>query len=161
MHGKGEDKYDNVRIGANSRLDTLQAAILRIKLSVYPDEIKARNLAAARYSARLSNLVDTPVAPNGFTSVWAQYTVKLRSPEERAAVQASMNAAGVPTAVYYPRPLHRQSVYRDFPVDPAGLPMAESLSARVLSLPMHAYLDEAMQDRIIDAFDTAVASARS
>ena len=160
VHGKGGDKYDNVRIGANSRLDTLQAAILLVKLSVYADEIKARERAAKRYSTHLSDLVDTPVTPDGFNSVWAQYTIKLKSTEERDAVQASMSAAGVPTAVYYPRPLHLQSVYRDFPADPAGLPVAVNLSSRVVSLPMHAYLDEPTQDRIIEALDAAITSAR-
>ena len=160
VHGKGSDKYDNVRVGMNSRLDTLQAAILSVKLSVYADEIAARNVVAERYSARLANVVDTPVVPANYTSVWAQYTVKLQSAEERTAVQASLNAAGIPTAVYYPMPLHKQTAYRDFPADPAGLAVSERLSERVLSLPMHPYLDEATQGRIIDAVGSAVQSAR-
>ncbi len=160
VHGKGSDKYDNVRIGMNSRLDTLQAAILSVKLSVYAEEIEARNRVADRYTARLSNIVDTPVVPEGYRSVWAQYTIKLHSGEERTAVQESLKAAGVPSMVYYPMPLHRQTAYKDYPVDPAGLAVSESLSQRVLSLPMHPYLDEASQDRVIEALGNAVQSAR-
>ncbi|MFM9977251.1 MAG: DegT/DnrJ/EryC1/StrS family aminotransferase [Sphingomonadaceae bacterium] len=160
VHGKGSDKYDNVRIGMNSRLDTLQAAILSVKLAVYADEIAARNRVAERYGARLVHLVETPDVPGGYGSVWAQYTVKLRTAEERSAVQATLKAVGVPTAVYYPMPLHLQTAYRAFPGDPAGLGVAESLSQRVLSLPMHPYLDESVQDRITDAVVRAVQTAR-
>lgn len=161
VHGKGADKYDNVRIGMNSRLDTIQAAILSVKLSVYAEEIEARNRVAERYGARLSNLVGIPVVPAGYRSVWAQYTVKLASADERGAVQAILGRQGIPTAVYYPVPLHVQSVYRDYPRDPEGLPISEDLSQRVLSLPMHPYLDEGVQDRIIDGLDAAVAQVRN
>ena len=161
VHGKGSDKYDNVRIGMNSRLDTLQAAILSVKLSVYAEEIDARNCVADRYTARLANIVDTPVVPAGYHSVWAQYTVKLASSAERATVQNMLKEAGVPSTVYYPMPLHLQTAYRDYPCDPAGLAVSHSLSQRVLSLPMHPYLDEATQDRVIDALGNAVHAARS
>ena len=160
VHGKGSDKYDNVRIGLNSRLDTLQAAILSVKLSVYRSEIEARDRVAERYNARITNLVDTPRPPAGYGSVWAQYTVKLTSGEERTAVQATLGESGVPTAVYYPMPLHLQTAYRDYPQDPDGLPVSEDLSARVLSLPMHPYLTEEVQDYIIEAFNSAVLAAR-
>jgi dTDP-4-amino-4,6-dideoxygalactose transaminase len=160
VHGKGSDKYDNVRIGMNSRLDTMQAAILSVKLSIYADEIAARNQVAARYSAQLANLVETPVIPEGYGSVWAQYTIKLASAAERDAVQAALKEAGVPTAVYYPMPLHQQTAYNDYPADPAGLPVSEDVSTRVLSLPMHPYLEEAVQRQIIDAVSTAVVAAR-
>lgn len=160
VHGKGSDKYDNVRIGTNSRLDTLQAAILSVKLSVYADEIEARGRVAAGYSARLSNLVGTPFIPDGYRSVWAQYTVKMNDATERASVQAALAEEGIPTVVYYPLPLHMQTIYRDYPGDPTGLPVAEDLSTRVLSLPMHPYLDEEVQTRIIDAFSAAVLSVR-
>ena len=160
VHGKGSDKYDNVRIGTNSRLDTLQAAILSVKLSVYADEIDARNRVADRYGARLANLVGTPFVPEGYRSIWAQYTVKLNDEAERRATQATLAAEGIPTAVYYPLPLHMQTIYRDYPCDPQGLGNAEELSRRVLSLPMHPYLDAEVQDRIIDAVTCAVASAR-
>ena len=160
VHGKGSDKYDNVRIGMNSRLDTLQAAILSVKLSVYAQEIADRDRVARRYTARLSNLVQTPVVPEGYGSVWAQYTVKLADSDERAKVQAHLKDAGVPTAVYYPLPLHQQTAYHQFPGDPAGLATAEALSQQVLSLPMHPYLDEATQDRVMDAFSAAIGAVR-
>jgi dTDP-4-amino-4,6-dideoxygalactose transaminase len=160
VHGKGSDKYDNVRIGLNSRLDTLQAAILSVKLSIYADEIAARNRVASRYTAHLGNLVQTPVVPDNMGSVWAQYTLKLTDGAERDALQSAMKDAGVPTMVYYPMPLHKQSAYKDFPADPAGLGVSESVSKRVLSLPMHPYLDEATQDRVIDAVSTSIAAIR-
>lgn len=160
VHGKGSDKYDNVRIGINSRLDTLQAAILSVKLSIYADEIESRNLVAQRYSERLGNLVDVPHVPAGYRSIWAQYTVLLRDGAERAAIEQELRGAGVPTAVYYPKPLHDQSIYRAYPQDGAGMGVAEDVSKRVLSLPMHPYLTEDVQDRIIERFADAVEQAR-
>jgi len=148
VHGKGTDKYDNVRIGMNARLDTLQAAILLEKLAIFPEELIARERIAQRYGERLAGLVQVPRLIDGATSVWAQYTVVTRG---RDALAASLKAAGIPTAIYYPRPLHRQTAYAHFPVAGNGVPVSERLSAEVLSLPMHAYLDEAIQDRIIDA----------
>ena len=160
VHGKGSDKYDNVRVGMNSRLDTIQAAILSVKLGVYADEIEARDRVAARYNARLSNAVEAPVVPEGYGSVWAQYTVKLTDAAERTAVQAALKELGVPSAIYYVLPLHQQTAYSAYPRDPEGCPVAEMLSQRVLSLPMHPYLDEATQDRIIDAVQSAVTTVR-
>lgn len=160
VHGKGADKYDNVRIGVNSRLDTIQAAILSVKLSVYREECNARDAVAARYNRHLSNLVETPYVPDGYRSVWAQYTLKLNSEAERNAVQQSLKAAGIPSMVYYVLPLHQQSIYAGYPTDPAGLGVAMDLSQRVLSLPMHPYLDEPTQDRIIEAVVEAVTAAR-
>ena len=150
VHGKGSHKYYNERIGLNSRLDTLQAAILIEKLAIYADEIDARQKVAERYSAALADRFETPYIPEGLTSIWAQYTLKTASSEERDALQARAKEAGVPTAVYYPVPLHRQNAYRDFPADPAGLALSEELSARVVSLPMHPYLATQVQDRIIE-----------
>ena len=144
----------------NSRLDTLQAAILSVKLAVYADEIDARNAVAARYTQHLSNLVETPYIPAGYGSVWAQYTVKMSSQEERAAVQDALKAAGIPTMVYYVLPLHQQSIYADYPADPQGMKVAEDLAQRVLSLPMHPYLDAPTQERIIDAVGQAVTDVR-
>jgi dTDP-4-amino-4,6-dideoxygalactose transaminase len=160
VHGKGKDKYDNIRIGMNSRLDTIQAAILSVKLSVYADEVLARNRIAKRYSERLGNIVETPYLPAGYSSVWAQYTVKLASSHERDAVQAKLKAAQVPSMVYYPVPLHQQTAYRHFPGDPAGLNVAADLSQRVMSLPMHPYLEETVQDYIIDQLCEAVEGLR-
>lgn len=151
VHGKGSHKYYNERIGMNSRLDTLQAAILIEKLAVYADEIDKRQIVAQRYTNGLSNHYETPYVPDALTSIWAQYTLKLASAEERAAFQARAKAAGVPTVIYYPVPLHRQNAYKDFPGDPAGLSVSDDLSNRVVSLPMHPYLAADVQDQIISA----------
>jgi dTDP-4-amino-4,6-dideoxygalactose transaminase len=148
VHGQGEDKYDNVRIGINGRLDTLQAAILLAKLEIFADEILARQRAAARYDGLLGDLVATPTLRGGASSTWAQYTV--RSPD-RDALRKQLAAGGIPTAVYYPRPLHRQTAYRDFPVAEGGCPVAERLAAEVLSLPMHPYLDALTQETVAAA----------
>lgn len=156
VHGKGSDKYDNIRIGLNSRLDTLQAAILSVKLSIYDDEIERRERIAARYTRLLADRIETPFVPEGYRSVWAQYTVKTASTEQRQRLQRTLSAQGIPTAVYYPLPLHRQTVYGDYPADPDGLASAEALAGRVLSLPMHPYLDEATQDRIVEALAAAL-----
>jgi UDP-2-acetamido-2-deoxy-ribo-hexuluronate aminotransferase len=151
VHGQGEDKYDNVRIGINGRLDTLQASILLTKLDIFADEIQARQRAAERYHALLAGPVATPSLREGASSTWAQYTI--RSPD-RDALRNRLAAAGVPTAVYYSRPLHLQTAYRDFPVAEGGCPIAERLATQVLSLPMHPYLDHATQDRIAGAICT-------
>ncbi len=156
VHGQGSDKYDNVRIGMNARLDTLQAAVLLEKLRIFADEIAARQLVAARYGALLRDLVRVPEVPDGLTSVWAQYTVRLPAGLDRGAIAARLKAAGVPTALYYAKPLHRQTAYRDYPVAGNGLPVSERLAEEVLSLPMHPYLDEAVQDRIVGALGTAL-----
>lgn len=151
IHGKGSHKYLNERIGLNSRLDTLQAAILLEKLAIYPEEIESRQAVAQRYTNALSNRFATPYVPEGLVSVWAQYTIKTESEAERDALQKRAAAAGVPTVVYYPIPLHRQRAYEQFPSDPAGLSVSDDLAKRVVSLPMHAYLDAATQDRIVEA----------
>ncbi|HEX2018811.1 MAG TPA: DegT/DnrJ/EryC1/StrS aminotransferase family protein [Aurantimonas sp.] len=159
VHGQNaEDKYDNIRIGMNGRMDTLQAAILLEKLAIFPDELAARSRIAARYSARLSNIATPQKLLRDATSSWAQYTVRLPSGCDRAAVAASLREAGVPTAIYYPRPLHQQTAYRRFPVVGGQLPVSDALAGDVISLPMHAYLDEASQDYIIDAFSSALAA---
>ncbi|MBB6012248.1 dTDP-4-amino-4,6-dideoxygalactose transaminase [Aquamicrobium lusatiense] len=151
VHGKGSHKYYNERIGLNSRLDTLQAAILLEKLAIYADEVEARQEVAQRYSKGLSGHYETPFIPEGLKSIWAQYTLKLASGEEREAFQKRASAAGVPTVVYYPVPLHRQNAYKDFPADPAGLSVSDDLAGRVISLPMHPYLASQVQDGIISA----------
>ena len=151
IHGKGTDKYDNVRIGLNSRLDTLQAAILIEKLAVFADEIEQRQHVAQRYNAALSNRFTTPYVPDGLVSTWAQYTLQLANRAERDAFLARAKEAGVPTAVYYPIPLHLQKAYDKYPRDPAGLPVSEDLAGRVVSLPMHPYLAADTQTRIIEA----------
>jgi dTDP-4-amino-4,6-dideoxygalactose transaminase len=148
VHGSGEHKYDNTRIGINGRLDTVQAAILLEKLAVFPDELVARDRVARTYSAALADVAEVPRLDAGATSAWAQYTVSV---PDRDAVVARMAEAGVPTAVYYPRPLHRQTAYAGFPVAPGGLDVSEDLSARVLSLPMHPYLSEGDVHHVVDA----------
>ena len=138
VHGKGTFKYDNVRIGLNSRLDTVQAAVLQVKLKAFADyELDAINEAAARYTERLQGL-STPVIPEGYRSSWAQYTVRFASREERDAVQAALKAEGIPAMVYYPKPLHRQAAFADSQEDKC--PVATSLCERVLSLPLHPYM---------------------
>lgn len=149
VHGKGSHKYDNERVGINSRLDTLQAAILLEKLSVYEAEIEMRQEVAERYTRALSDVIDTPVVTDDVRSVWAQYTVTCRDGQNRQEVMSLLKEKGIPTAVYYPRPLHQQTAYRGFPSDPEGLPMSEMLSERVFSLPMHPYLNETDQQRVI------------
>jgi dTDP-4-amino-4,6-dideoxygalactose transaminase len=151
VHGQGSDKYDNVRLGLTARLDTVQAAILLEKLKIFEDEIAARNKVAERYGRALSNIVTIPRVASEATSVWAQYTIRLPSGTDRTQFATSLNAQGIPTAIYYPKSMHQQTAYRHFPVAEGGLPVSERLSSDVISLPMHAYLDEPTQDRIIAA----------
>ena len=148
VHGKGTNKYDNVRVGINSRLDTIQAAVLIEKLAIFRDELLARDKVARRYSEALADVVQTPVLTKGAESAWAQYTMRV---ESRDKVQAKLKEAGVPTVIYYPVPMNLQSGYKDYPCAPGGVPVSEQLGQDVLSLPMHPYLDESTQDRIIDA----------
>lgn len=151
VHGKGSHKYDNERIGLNSRLDTLQAAILIEKLAIYPDEINARQVVAQRYADGIGDALITPAVPEDCQSVWAQYTVRTRPGQDRDGIMAALKEHGVPTVVYYPRPLHQQTAYKAFPGDPNGLAVAEELAQGVFSLPMHPYLDEETQGRIVEA----------
>lgn len=155
VHGQGSDKYDNVRIGMNGRLDTMQAAILIEKLKIFPDEIDARNRVAKRYNDLLRDVAIVPEIPDGLTSVWAQYTLRIPG-FDRDAFVASLKLVGVPTAIYYPKPLHRQTAYQDYPHSGQGLPAADRLAAEVVSLPMHPYLDEQTQTRIVAAVHEAL-----
>lgn len=157
VHGHGSDKYDNVRLGLTGRLDTIQAAILIEKLKIFPDEIVARNRVAARYNERLADVAIVPRVAANCTSVWAQYTIRIPA-GTRDAFSAKLKAKGVPTAIYYPKPLHRQTAYRMYPSAEGGLPASDRLSDEVISLPMHAYLDSPIQDRIIEAVREALAS---
>jgi len=159
QHGKGDDKYDNVRIGLNSRLDTIQAAILLEKLAIFEGEIEARNRVAERYGEALCDIAGVPLPMPGATSVWAQYTIRLPG-ARRDAVARALAAQGVPSAVYYPIPLDRQSAYAHYPVAPGGAPVSERLSGEVLSLPMHPYLDTATQAQIAAHLTEAVSQTR-
>ena len=149
-HGAGEDRYDNVRIGMNGRLDTIQAAVLIEKLRIFPEEIETRERLARRYNEMLGDIATVPQVPAGFGSVWAQYTIRL-PPGQRDPLAAALQAQGIPTMQYYPRPTHRQTAYVDYPIAEGGLPVTDKLAAEVISLPMHAYLDEATQERIVAA----------
>ena len=157
MHGQGSDRYDNVRIGLASRLDTVQAAILSEKLKIFPDEIEARNRVARRYSEALGDIVIVPKIPPGSTSVWAQYTIRVAG-GGRDKLAAALKAEGIPTAIYYPIPLHRQQAYKHFPVGEGGVAVSDQLAGEVISLPMHAYLDEQTQSRITGAVRRALVS---
>jgi dTDP-4-amino-4,6-dideoxygalactose transaminase len=155
MHGHGSDRYDNIRIGLASRLDTMQAAVLIEKLKIFPDEIIARDRVARRYNEGLADVAVVPTVPAGMTSVWAQYTIRI-SGGRRDAFAAALKAESIPTAIYYPIPLHLQQAYKDYPVGKGGVAVSTKLAGEVISLPMHAYLDEATQDRIIDAVRRAL-----
>ncbi len=153
FHGKGTDKYDNVRIGMNGRLDTLQAAVLLEKLRIFDEELAARERIAARYSERLRNVARVPAVMEGASSAWAQYTIMV---ERRDRLAGDLNRQGIPTAIYYPKPLHQQTAYKAYPCAPGGLPVSDKIAQYVLSLPMHPYLDETTQDRIVEAVITAL-----
>jgi dTDP-4-amino-4,6-dideoxygalactose transaminase len=157
VHGQGSDKYDNVRLGLTGRLDTMQAAVLIEKLKIFEDEIAARNQVAERYARDLGNVVTVPHIAAGNTSVWAQYTIRLPH-GDRDSFAAALKAEGVPTAIYYPKSMHQQTAYRHFPVADGGLPVSETLSSDVISLPMHPYLDEATQARVVKAVRGAVSA---
>ena len=158
VHGQGSDKYDNVRLGMTGRLDTLQAAVLIEKLKIFEDEIAARNRVADRYARGLGNLVTVPRLASGCTSIWAQYTIRLPNGTDRDGFAAALKAQGIPSMVYYAKSMHQQTAYREFPVADGGLPVSEKLSEDVISLPIHAYLDEAMQDRVIQAVRGALSA---
>ena len=137
VHGKGTDKYDNVRLGLNSRLDTLQAAVLQVKMKHFDEELKAVNHVAKRYTELLSGKVTTPVVPQGYTSSWAQYTIQA---DNRDEIQSRLKAAGIPSMVYYPRTMSQQTAFAELEQTPC--PVAEQLTKTVLSLPMHPYLTD-------------------
>ena len=150
IHGKGSDRYDNVRIGMNSRLDSIQAAILLVKLNAFKNyELVDVNKVAARYTELLQGVVKTPVIPDGYYSSWAQYTIQLKDKEQRAALQAALKEHDIPTAIYYPIPMHRQTAFKYLNPDMNRCPVSDRLADCVLSLPIHPYLTEADQDYIV------------
>ncbi len=154
-HGKGGAKYDIVRVGLNARLDTIQAAVLLAKLPHFAGEIERREAVSRQYDARLANVVKTPARYQGRSSAWAQYTIKVPA-EKRDAIASALKDLGIPTAVYYPLPMHLQTAYRAFGEGEGSLPVSEALSGEVLSLPMHPYLEEPAVARIADAIARAV-----
>ena len=152
IHGKGSDRYDNVRIGMNSRLDSIQAAILIVKLKAFKDyELVDVNKMAARYTEKLKDAVKTPVVPDGFYSSWAQYTLQVENKDVRSGLQEALKALDIPTAIYYPIPMHRQTAFKDLDLSDNCCPVSDQLADTVISLPIHPYLSDSDQDMICDA----------
>ncbi|MHB8963760.1 MAG: DegT/DnrJ/EryC1/StrS family aminotransferase [Saccharofermentanales bacterium] len=157
VHGKGEDKYDNVRIGVNSRLDTLQAALLNVKLTAFENhELEDVNRVYRLYQERLAGVVATPVIPEGYVSSFAQYTIRLGSRSQRDALQAALKAEGIPSMVYYVKPMHRQGAFSGLPFDEADFEATNELCDTVLSLPMHPYLAEEDVELVCGAIRTHI-----
>lgn len=152
IHGKGSHKYETLRLGINGRLDTLQAAVLLAKLEVFPQELKARQRIAMTYNKGLESIVEVPVIPDGFISAWAQYSILT---ERRAVVQANLHKRGIPTAIYYPTPLHLQPVFAYLGYKEKDFPVAEATAKRILSLPMHPYLTDAEIEEIVEGIRTS------
>ena len=156
IHGMGKTRYDNIRIGMTARLDTLQAAVLDAKLDIFEDELERRQTVADHYADLLDGIVETPGLAHGATSSWAQYTVKLPQGADRDAVMAALKERGVPSAIYYPVPMHRQPPYQSYPVSGCGLELTADLCSRVLALPMHPYLEFAQQQQVATAMAEAL-----
>lgn len=147
-HGEGTNKYDNVRLGVNGRLDAIQAAVLLVKMDIFEDELAARQTIATAYDERLSGMVEIPWRIPNTRSAWAQYTLKTARRDELAV---HLKARGVPTMIYYPMPMHFQPAYSDYGRGPGSMPVSEALSGEVLSLPFHPYLTIAQIDRVVAA----------
>ena len=150
VHGMGEDKYENVRLGINGRLDSMQAAVLLAKFEIFPDEIEKRQQAAERYNTLLADVSDItlPHVAEGNTSVWAQYSLLAKDSEHRAEVMETLKEAGIPSVIYYPKPLHLQKAYAYLGYSKGDLPVCEGIAERIFSLPMHPYLKEEDQQAI-------------
>jgi len=152
VHGQGSDKYENIRIGINGRLDTLQAAILLAKFAIFPEELELRQEVARRYNELLADTVKTPEVPKGYTSAWAQYSILVRDGAERSTRIAKLKEAGIPTAIYYPKPLHLQTAFSGLGYKQGAFPVSEDCARRIFSLPMHPYLAAEDQRRIAALF---------
>lgn len=152
VHGMGTEKYDNVRVGLNARLDTLQAAILLEKFACFPKEVELRNQAASWYNSKLKGKIATPDIPENYTSVWAQYSVVAESAQHRSQLQQKLKENGIPTAVYYPKPLHMQTAFKHLGYKYGEFPISEEISERIFSLPMHPYLSEEEVELICKQF---------
>ncbi len=155
VHGKGHHKYDNVRIGVNGRLDTIQAGILLAKFNIFPEEIKLRQQVAQRYTAMLKPIpnIQIPAIPAGYRSAWAQYSILAADENQRTELQNQLKEAEIPTAIYYPKPLHLQSAFADLSYRKGDFPISEEISDRIFSLPMHPYLAEEDQQKIAAVID--------
>ncbi len=152
IHGKGEDKYDNVRIGMNSRLDTIQAAVLQVKLEAFKEyELSDVNKVASHYTDALKDIVKTPCVLDGFLSSWAQYSILVANKTTRESLQAYLKEQGIPTMIYYPKPMHKQKAFEGMDCIKTDLPVTESVCDRVLALPIHPYLSREDQDKVIEA----------
>ena len=156
VHGQGSDKYENVNIGMTARLDTMQAAILLAKLEIFDDELAKRQQVAERYHKLLNDVAQAPQLAPSATSSWAQYVIRLPRETDREAIQAAMREQGVPTAIYYPRPMHTQPIYKRYPITVSGLSLSEKLANDVLALPMHPYLEKQTQIQIVAALQNAL-----
>jgi UDP-2-acetamido-2-deoxy-ribo-hexuluronate aminotransferase len=158
VHGQGEHKYNNVRIGINGRLDTLQAAILLAKFEIFAEEIKLRQDAALRYEMLLSpiSVLKIPSVPEGYKSAWAQYSILAQGAEQRALLQSALNQEKIPTAVYYPKPLHLQEAFSFLPYSKGDFPVSEKAAERIFSLPMHPYLKLEDQEKIAHILRSAI-----
>ena len=157
VHGKGGHKYDNVRIGINGRLDTLQAAILLAKFDIFPEEVELRNQVAQRYTSLLTPNTSllTPHVPQGNTSAWAQYSLLARDEDHRTALLKKLQDNKIPSAIYYPKPLHMQTAFASLGYEPGAFPVSKDIASRIFSLPMHPYLQESDQKLIVSALTTA------
>ncbi|MGB9437843.1 MAG: DegT/DnrJ/EryC1/StrS family aminotransferase [Desulfobacterales bacterium] len=155
VHGKGHHKYDNVRIGVNGRLDTIQAGILLAKFDIFPEEIELRQQVAKRYTAMLNPLanIEIPAIPQGYKSAWAQYSILAAGDKQRTDLQNKLKEADIPTAIYYPKPLHLQSAFSYLGYKKGDFPISEDISRRIFSLPMHPYLTEEEQQKIARTID--------
>lgn len=150
IHGKGNDKYDNVRVGMNSRLDTIQAAILQVKLNAFQQyELQAVNQVAKYYTKELKEYVQVPIIPEEFYSSWAQYSILLESRKQRDGLQEYLKKNGIPSMIYYPKAMHKQKAFQEIDCAITDLSITEILCDRVLALPMHPYLDKREQDKVI------------
>lgn len=157
IHGKGDNKYDNVRIGLNSRLDTLQASVLKVKMKAFADyELDAVNKVAEKYEDRLKGVVKTPEIAEGYYSSWAQYTLRLESKEQRDGLQLYLKGRDIPSMVYYPKSMHRQEAFAGLDVKKVNLNITENLCNSVLSLPIHPYMDDDEVEKVCEAVITFI-----
>ena len=159
IHGMGKTRYEHIRIGMTARLDTMQAAVLDAKMDIFEDELVSRQMAADRYADRLDGLVEVPQLAPQATSSWAQYTIKLPQNADRDQVIDVLNTHDVPSAIYYPIPMHEQPPYRNYPVATNALPVTAALCKQVLALPMHPYLDAPTQDKVAAAVKAAITTS--
>ena len=148
VHGQGSNKYDNVRIGLNARMDSIQAGILLAKLAIFEGELDRRNQVAGWYSERLQNHLVTPDVPSGYRSAWAQYSVMANNDKQRAYIQNQLKSAGIPSAIYYIKPLHLQDAFTKLGYQQGDFPISENCSQRIFSLPMHPYITEEEVDQV-------------